>query len=197
MASKKAKARKKPANKKGTFPVVPILLVGAGITASVGAVLYFRSGSRPSAGAGSVVPQLSQDQNRSRRQGAQAFAAHQEQWRTGGGLEAYCAKTPDHPRCRNLGYVNFGYPGESVITSATNYASKTGKLYTDKAAGSISDARNYLAERKADAAKQAKLKADQRRREQEREDRMEKALLAFVVLAGVTLPVIVAKSWRK
>jgi hypothetical protein len=202
MAAKKKGAKKKKGTKKGTSPVVPLLLVGAGITAGVGAYFYFRpggAGGAGGAGAGppSRVPQSKPFQDMSRRQIAAQTAAHQEQWRAGGGLEAYCAKNPNHPRCQNLGYVNFGYSSDKMIKQ---YA----KNVSDVTSGATTSIRDYLAEREARERKQAKQEKGAterlRREEQERQDRadrQEKALLVFLAIAGISIPVILFKKRGK
>ncbi len=202
------------AGKAGKAPMVPLLLLGAGLMVGVGTVVYFReqAGTAQHAPA-SRAPMPRAFQSLSRQEIAQRTAAHQERWRNEGGLDAYCAKSPNHPRCQgrsnvssnlsgpSLGYINFGSPSDAdrarkaVGKLAIGQAQDAGGSESPSLLASASRAlSNYADKTRKRAKDERELDIAYTRQRQEEDERGEMFFLAGLAALGVLVPLALYKT---
>ena len=189
-----AKKKKTKSGKKQSY--TPYIIGGTVLIAGLGGAYYL---SRRSAGAGGAggaggpaprLPMAKPFQSLSRQEVMQRTAAHQQQWREGGGLEGYCANNPNHPRCAGEyggTLEDLWSAGTSLFDSAAKATNQAMRATVDAAEGAMRatvDAAEGAARVTVDAAEGAfdaalsPVKSYQQNREEEaqREKRLREKL---------------------
>ena len=198
-----AKKKKTKSEKKQSY--TPYIIGGTVLIAGLGGAYYL---SRRSAGAGAgaggaggPAPRLTMAkpfQSLSRQEVMQRTAAHQQQWREGGGLERYCANNPNHPRCAGeYGGVrdtlaDLWSGGTSLFDSTVKSAGKVAQATVDAA---LSPVESYQQNRAEEAQREEKLQKKLQRSEAATRKANTRMWIGLSILTvGVLAPLFIRKK---
>jgi hypothetical protein len=197
-----AKKKKTKSGKKQSY--TPYIIGGTVLIAGLGGAYYL---SRRSAGAGGAggaggpaprLPMAKPFQSLSRREVMQRTAAHQQQWREGGGLERYCANNPNHPRCAGeYGGVrdtlaDLWSGGTSLFDSTVKSAGRVAQATVDAA---LSPVESYQQNRAEEAQREEKLQKKLQRSEADARKANTRMWIGLSILTiGVLSPFFIKKN---
>ena len=190
-----AKKKKTKSGKKQSY--TPYIIGGTVLIAGLGGAYYLsrRSGAGGAGGAAPRAPMPKPFQSLSRREITQRTAAHQQQWREGGGLERYCANSPNHPRCAG----EYGGTLDDLWSAGTSLfdstVKATSKIAQDTVDAALSPLENYQQHRAEEADREEKLKKKLKRSEAAARKANTRMWIGLSVLTiGVLSPLFIQKK---